>query len=157
MNRLGPGESACSSTPNRRHNLQQQTTGVLVIKPDRAVFEDLRAKSEAKALPSYDGGDTGACRRKRIGHGMPPAHQPCVTQTYTLNHTGFLNACFHDWFQGPPAGRLPFAYNAQRTLYWMTHEKTPGYWEAVQPIRVRDSPWLACTYLTSYLSVRGIM
>lgn len=35
--------------------------GVLVVKPDRAVFEDLKAKAASKALGSYDGGDTGAC------------------------------------------------------------------------------------------------
>jgi hypothetical protein len=32
---------------------------VLVVKPDAAVFADLRAKAQSKALPSYDGGDTG--------------------------------------------------------------------------------------------------
>lgn len=52
-------------------------------------------------------------------------------------HAGFLNAYFPDWYLGPPAARLPFAYNAQRTLYWMTHDKAPGYWEAVQPVKVR--------------------
>jgi hypothetical protein len=65
---------------------------------------------------------------------------PTSTPTHTPTHaciTGFLNAYFPRWFQGPPQARLPFAYNAQRTLFWMTHEKTPGYWDAVQPVRVR--------------------
>lgn len=68
---------------------------------------------------------------------------PC---THRTNAPGFLNAYFPTWFAGPSAARLPFAYNAQRTLYWMTHEKTPGYWEAVQPVKVlhfssSPKPW----------------
>lgn len=34
-------------------------TGLLVLKPDRAVFEDLQTKAKSKELASYDGGDTG--------------------------------------------------------------------------------------------------
>lgn len=67
-------------------------------------------------LPSHDGGDTG-----------------------------FLNAFFPGWYEWPAAHRLPFRYNALRTMYWFTHA-TPGYWEAVKPIKVlhfcsSPKPW----------------
>ena len=60
--------------------------------------------------------------------------------------TGFLNAFFPDWFASPPQARLPFGYNAQRTLHWMTHTKCPGYWEAVRPLKIvhycsSPKPW----------------
>lgn len=133
--------------------------GLLVLKPDRAVFEDLQAKAQSKALTSYDGGDTGTYVRMYVwgcgGHRPNQnGHRPflrgsTLTCTHTYAHTtppGFLNAYFPDWFAGPPAARLPFAYNAQRTLHWMTHAKTPGYWEAVQPVKVlhfssSPKPW----------------
>ncbi|CAN0329506.1 unnamed protein product, partial [Laminaria digitata] len=73
--------------------------------------------SKVSELPSYDGGDTG-----------------------------FLNAYFSDWFSRPAAARLPFAYNALRTVYWTTHEKNPGYWEAIGPKKIihfcsSPKPW----------------
>jgi glycogenin len=49
--------------------------------------------------------------------------------TYDGGDTGFLNARFPQWFASPPDNRLPFQYNAQRTLYWYTHSKQPGYWD----------------------------
>lgn len=69
------------------------------------------------SLPSYDGGDTG-----------------------------FLNSYFPNWFQMPSSSRLHFGYNAQRTLYWYTHEKCPGYWDSIQPLKVvhyssQPKPW----------------
>merc|ERR1711920_266889 len=45
-------------------------------------------------LPSHDGGDTG-----------------------------FLNAFFPDWYQWPAEHRLPFRYNALRTMY-CSHTRT---------------------------------
>lgn len=68
-------------------------------------------------LPSYDGGDTG-----------------------------FLNAFFPQWFAGDAASRLPFGYNAQRTMYWLVNEKNPGYWRAIAPLKVlhfssNPKPW----------------
>eukprot|EP00617_Octactis_speculum_P027948 CAMPEP_0185749290 /NCGR_PEP_ID=MMETSP1174-20130828/8023_1 /TAXON_ID=35687 /ORGANISM="Dictyocha speculum, Strain CCMP1381" /LENGTH=215 /DNA_ID=CAMNT_0028425345 /DNA_START=8 /DNA_END=655 /DNA_ORIENTATION=+ len=76
-----------------------------------------RMLAQVSILPSHDGGDTG-----------------------------FLNAFFPDWWRSPPAARLPFRYNAQRTLHWFTHEKQPGYWNAVQPVKVihfssSPKPW----------------
>ena len=32
--------------------------------------------------------------------------------------TGFLNAFFPDWYRWPHEQRLPFQYNALRTMYW---------------------------------------
>ncbi|CAE7656216.1 IPUT1 [Symbiodinium sp. CCMP2456] len=57
-------------------------------------------------LPSHDGGDTG-----------------------------FLNAFFPDWYLWPPEQRLPFRYNALRTMHWLTRAN-PGYWESIQPVKV---------------------
>ncbi|TMW64578.1 hypothetical protein Poli38472_011458 [Pythium oligandrum] len=75
--------------------------------------------AKATVLPSYDGGDTG-----------------------------FLNAFFPDWFHSDPASRLPFGYNAQRTMYWLVNAKNPGYWQAIQPLKIlhyssNPKPWEA--------------
>merc|ERR1712136_655404 len=48
---------------------------------------------------------------------------------------GFLNSFFADWFEMPASHRLPFRYNALRTMYWFTHSN-PGYWDAVKPIKI---------------------
>lgn len=71
----------------------------------------------APELPSHDGGDTG-----------------------------FLNAAFPKWFTRPEANRLPFGYNAQRTLHWLTAKRNPGYWAAVRPLKIvhyssSPKPW----------------
>ena len=71
-------------------------------------------------LPSYDGGDTG-----------------------------FLNAYFSDWYARPAAARLPFGYNAQRTLHWMTFKKNPGYWNAIKPLKVIDTTLVELLMLCS--------
>ncbi|GAB9468708.1 putative Glycosyltransferase [Globisporangium polare] len=72
---------------------------------------------KAQELASYDGGDTG-----------------------------FLNAFFPNWYQGDGASRLPFGYNAQRTMYWLVNEKNPGYWNAIKPLKIlhyssNPKPW----------------
>eukprot|EP00927_Polykrikos_kofoidii_P052152 TRINITY_DN45937_c0_g1_i1.p1 TRINITY_DN45937_c0_g1~~TRINITY_DN45937_c0_g1_i1.p1 ORF type:complete len:294 (+),score=59.55 TRINITY_DN45937_c0_g1_i1:105-986(+) len=59
--------------------------------------------------------------------------------------TGFLNSFFSDWYEWPPAHRLPFRFNALRTMYWFTNAN-PGYWESVKPIKVlhfcsSPKPW----------------
>ncbi|CBZ55023.1 unnamed protein product [Neospora caninum Liverpool] len=68
-------------------------------------------------LPSYDGGDTG-----------------------------FLNAYFSSWYESSAGARLPFRYNALRTLYHMTYCSHKGYWNAVKPIKIlhfcsSPKPW----------------
>lgn len=73
--------------------------------------------SAAPTLPAYDGGDTG-----------------------------LLNAFFSDWFSSEAERRLPFAYNAQRTLFWFTQAKCPGYWDSCRPLKVihfssSPKPW----------------
>ncbi|KAJ8608818.1 hypothetical protein CTAYLR_009358 [Chrysophaeum taylorii] len=60
--------------------------------------------------------------------------------------TGFLNTFFNDWYTGPHETRLPFRYNAQRTMYWMTHVRQPGYWNSIKPIKIlhfssSPKPW----------------
>lgn len=67
-------------------------------------------------LPSYDGGDTG-----------------------------FLNAFYPDWYTESAVSRLPFGFNAQRTLYWFTKDR-PGYWQSIQPLSIihyssSPKPW----------------
>ena len=64
----------------------------------------------------------------------------------SLGDTGFLNLVFSDWFQRDAASRLPFRYNAQRTMYWMVNSKNPGYWKAVEPLKIlhfssSPKPW----------------
>ena len=91
--------------------------GVLVIRPSPETHA--RLLELAPTAPSYDGGDTG-----------------------------FLNHCFPGWFAGRDRlHRLPFAYNAQRTMHWLTRA-APGYWDAVGEIRVlhfssSPKPWEA--------------
>jgi len=73
--------------------------------------------SKVGTLPSYDGGDTG-----------------------------FLNAYFSEWFSADSSARLSFGYNAQRTVFWFTHEKNPGYWNSIQPLKIihyssSPKPW----------------
>ena len=65
--------------------------------------------------------------------------------SYDSGDTGFLNAFFPQWFESPSNCRLGFAYNAQRTMYYMTKAK-PGYWKAIEPIKVlhyssTPKPW----------------
>eukprot|EP00277_Geminigera_cryophila_P010898 CAMPEP_0179455574 /NCGR_PEP_ID=MMETSP0799-20121207/39504_1 /TAXON_ID=46947 /ORGANISM="Geminigera cryophila, Strain CCMP2564" /LENGTH=234 /DNA_ID=CAMNT_0021254721 /DNA_START=29 /DNA_END=736 /DNA_ORIENTATION=+ len=60
--------------------------------------------------------------------------QIATTPSYDAGDTGFLNAYFPNWYTSGPEQRLPFGYNALRTMHWMT-KKNPGYWQAVAPIR----------------------
>jgi len=69
-----------------------------------------------------------------------------VLSSYDGGDTGFLNAYFPLWYQGPSCSRLAFGYNAQRTMYWFTHEKRPGYWESISPLKIvhfssSPKPW----------------
>ena len=38
---------------------------------------------------------------------------------------------FPDWFSQPQAHGLPFRFNAQRTMHWLTFTGNPGYWKSV--------------------------
>ena len=91
--------------------------GVLVVRPSPETHA--RLLQLAPTAPSYDGGDTG-----------------------------LLNFCFPGWFAGHERlQRLPFAYNAQRTMHWLTRA-APGYWDAIGEVRVlhfssSPKPWEA--------------
>jgi glycogenin len=66
--------------------------------------------------------------------------------TYDGGDTGFLNAYFETWYFEPASHRLPFGFNAQRTLHWLTYDKQPGYWESIKPLHIihyssRPKPW----------------
>ncbi|PFH34038.1 glycosyl transferase family 8 protein [Besnoitia besnoiti] len=70
------------------------------------------------------------------------AHLP----SHDGSDTGFLNAYFASWYTSPAGARLPFRYNAQRTLYHMTYASQRGYWDAVRPIKIlhfcsSPKPW----------------
>ena len=70
-----------------------------------------------------------------------------ILHSYDGGDTGFLNAFFPDWFTSPSENRLPFCYNAQRTLFWMTHERQPGYWNVIGKKKIihyssSPKPWL---------------
>ena len=60
--------------------------------------------------------------------------------------TGFLNSYFPDWFRAGAARRLPFRYNAQRTMHWLTSAGNPGYWQSIRPVAIlhfssNPKPW----------------
>jgi glycogenin glucosyltransferase len=67
--------------------------------------------------------------------------------SYDGGDTGFLNAFFPTWFEAPSGNRLNFRYNAQRTLFWITHKSQPGYWDAIGTKKIihfssSPKPWL---------------
>ncbi|DBA02998.1 TPA: hypothetical protein N0F65_003186, partial [Lagenidium giganteum] len=69
-----------------------------------------------------------------------------VLKSYDGGDTGFLNMYFPDWFQWGAESRLPFSYNAQRTMYWLVNERNPGYWQAIKPLKIlhyssNPKPW----------------
>jgi glycogenin glucosyltransferase len=78
--------------------------GVMVLRPSKAVFNDMMARLPGvspNSCTSYDGGDTG-----------------------------FLNSYYPNWFGGMPEySRLSFGYNAQRFMHHCTYEKQPKYWD----------------------------
>jgi alpha-N-acetylglucosamine transferase len=99
--------------------------GVMFIKPNKKIFHKLCEK--LGKLLSYDGGDTG-----------------------------YLNEFYPDWYENDTTNtgtlglslRLPFSYNMQRTLYWFTHEKRPGYWDSIKNKKIvhfssSPKPWEA--------------
>mmetsp|Transcript_100007 Transcript_100007/g.229557 ORF Transcript_100007/g.229557 Transcript_100007/m.229557 type:complete len:132 (+) Transcript_100007:380-775(+) len=79
---------------------------VIVLKPDVEEFSRMLTMLEAPGAISHDGGDTG-----------------------------FLNSFFTEWYSWSSGHRLPFRFNALRTMYWFTHAN-PGYWDAVKPLKV---------------------
>jgi hypothetical protein len=131
--------------------------GVMLLRPSISTLEEMKSKIES--LASYDGGDTVLCLYPPprppttfslfprplfpvlllafLSHvPSPPTLQiPSAPLTHSNGNQpsgpqGFLNAFFPSWFEGPPSSRLPFRYNALRTMYHMTKKK-PTYWAAV--------------------------
>eukprot|EP00606_Chrysophyceae_sp_TOSAG23-5_P001087 GSChrysophyteH2.ASY1.ANO1.1405.1 assembled CDS len=73
------------------------------------------------------------------------------TESYDGGDTGFLNSIFPKWYEACSLARLPFAYNMQRTLYWFTHEKRPGYWDCIPNKKIvhfssSPKPWEATMF-----------
>ena len=112
------GDAGGSGVATPRREIVRRAAAAAQIAPSAQA----RLLALAPTAPSHDGGDTG-----------------------------FLNHCFPAWFAGDSSSRLarlPFQYNAQRTLYWMTHAAAPGYWDAVKPIKIlhfssAPKPWQA--------------
>merc|ERR1719253_1246080 len=104
--------------------------GVLVVRPSRAVFDDMLSR-----LPHHAGGPAGA------GGGL---------RSYDGGDTGFLNAYYPGWYAAMPASsRLPFGCNAQRLMHHCTHVKRPQYWDdAIKDLAIvhyssSPKPWEA--------------
>jgi glycogenin glucosyltransferase len=57
-------------------------------------------------------------------------------RSYDGGDTGFLNAYFTGWYASGADHRLPFGYNALRTMHWLTAAKQPGYWKSIQPLKI---------------------
>lgn len=103
-------------------------SGVLVIRPSHAVFENMMGQKSL--LANYDGSDTGF-----------------LNAFYPEWHT-----------EMPPLARLPFTWNAQRALYDMTYENGhPNYWDlAISPdlhivhYSGRPKPWEGSTQKVSH-------
>ena len=69
-----------------------------------------------------------------------------VLGSYDTGDTGFLNEYFPKWFEMSAGHRLPFGYNALRTMHWLTAPRTKGYWNAVKPLKIihycsSPKPW----------------
>eukprot|EP01083_Nonionella_stella_P031668 86715_1 len=66
-------------------------------------------------------------------------------ESYDGGDTGFLNEFFPDWYSSSPAARLPFGFNALRTMQWFTKAK-PSYWDSIEPLKIihfcsSPKPW----------------
>ena len=68
------------------------------------------------------------------------------TQSHDGGDTGFLNTFFPEWYSLPSQHRLPFRFNAQRTMHWLTFSGNPGYWLSIRPVAIlhfssNPKPW----------------
>jgi len=99
--------------------------GVMLVRPNLDVYEDMLRAVEAGALPSYDGGDTGF-----LNAFFPKWYSSPLVRTGSTS-SSFSTCGGKTMPQKVSMARLPFIWNAQRTLHWMTHAVAPGYWGAV--------------------------
>lgn len=72
-------------------------------------------------------------------------HLIAVLDSHDKGDTGFLNSFYPDWYEWSHGHRLPFRYNALRTMFWMTR-KNEGYWQTLKPIKIlhfcsSPKPW----------------
>lgn len=112
--------------------------GVLLVRPNLELFDDLVQQASTRALPSYDGGDTGFLNAYFPDWSSGPLLLPTTntsTTTSMSSSRSSSNSSSTTYIssQGISLARLPFAWNAQRTMHWLTHAKAPGYWESVAP------------------------
>ena len=50
-----------------------------------------------------------------------------------MARAGFLNGVYSEWFTWDSGHRLPFRYNAQRTVLLLPGARARGYWAAAAP------------------------
>jgi len=74
-------------------------TGVLLISPSHALYEDMIAKTKSM-ISNNDGGSAG-----------------------------FLNAYFDDWHSYPAESRLGMQYNTQRFMHQCVYKEQAKYWD----------------------------
>lgn len=107
--------------------------GVLLVRPNLVLFKDLIQQASSRALPSYDGGDTGFLNAYFSDWSSGPLLLPTSTITDGSTSSSSNSSSIYISSRGISLARLPFAWNAQRTMHWMTYAKAPGYWESVAP------------------------
>lgn len=111
--------------------------GVLLLRPDMTLFDDLVRHTNSRVLSSYDGGDTGFLNAYFPDWSSGPLLLPTTTASSSTSDTcsssssSSINTYVSS--RGISLARLPFVWNAQRTVHWMTHAKAPGYWDSIAP------------------------
>ena len=145
--------------------------GVLVLAPSEKTFQSMlnarggagraervRTPDEAegegpvKEEEEEDDDDDRSEQMKETTKETQQENKKCYS--YDGGDTGFLNAFFPQWFTGPSPFRLPFRYNAQRTLHWFTAQRNPGYWNIIRPIKIvhfssSPKPWEKASWKVS--------
>jgi len=110
--------------------------GVLLLRPDMDLFDDLLRHVNSRTLSSYDGGDTGFLNAYLPDWSSGPLLLPTTTARSSASDTcSSSSSSINTYvsFRGISLARLPFVWNAQRTMHWMTHAKAPGYWDSIAP------------------------
>jgi glycogenin glucosyltransferase len=108
--------------------------GVLVIQPNASVFHEMI--SLVGVLSSHDGGDTGFLNSYFSNWYVFIPHLDLIMSLRSDARDSIVRFFIILRYTSSPESRLSFGYNAQRTLFWFTHAKQPGYWELIKPLKV---------------------
>ncbi len=124
--------------------------GVLVITPSSIMFELLCEAT--KHLPSYDFGDTGFLNAFfHMWYNVESVDfrslRLVLEEKYLNSNPQSLRFSASDPDENKTIKliKLPFGYNAQRTMYHFT-KANPKYWESIQPLKIvhyssSPKPW----------------